>query len=71
MALTDNLGLKGWREGISSLRKVKKAFRRAQQMSQPKSSKNDDAVKIAHLRYLELARSNHRQSQRKYFFYRI
>ena len=55
MALTDNLGLKGWREGISSLRKVKKAFRRAQRMRRSKSSKNDDALKIAHLRYLELA----------------
>ena len=55
MALTDNLGLKGWREGISSLRKIKQAFRRAQQMRQSKSSKNDDALKIAHLCYLELA----------------
>ena len=55
MALTDNLGLKGWREGISSLRKVKKAFRRAQRMRRSKSSKNDDALKIAHLCYLELA----------------
>ncbi len=57
MALTDNLGLKGWREGISSLREVKKTFRRAQQLSRSKSSKNDEALKIAHLCYLEIAES--------------
>jgi len=54
MALSDNLGLKGWREGLSSLRKVKKSFRRAQQIRRSKSSKKDEALKIAHLCYLEL-----------------
>jgi hypothetical protein len=57
MALSDNLGLKGWREGLYNLRKVKKSFRRAQQLRRSKSSKKDDALKIAHLCYLELAKT--------------
>ena len=55
LALTDNLGLKGWREGISRLRKVKRAFRRAQKMRPSNASEKDEALKIAHLCCLELA----------------
>ena len=61
MALTDSLGVKGWRKGIDNLKKVKKAFRRAQQLK-PSNSKDDNKkakreqlIIYAHLIYLEFA----------------
>ena len=62
MALCDNLGLKGWRKGIDSLKKVKKAFRRAQRLKlstskdSKKKAKREQLVINAHLLYLELAK---------------
>jgi len=35
--LCDSLGVKGWRKGIDNLKKVKKAFRRAQQLKRSNS----------------------------------
>jgi len=61
MTLCDNLGLKGWRKGIDNLRKVKRAFRRAQQLSRStsknpkKEDQREQLIKFAHLIYLELA----------------
>ncbi len=68
MALSDNLGLKGWREGLSSLRKVKSAFRRAQQIRRSKSSNKDEVLKIAHLCYLELAETIIAKAKESLFF---
>jgi len=61
MTLCDNLGIKGWRKGSYNIKKVRKAFRRAQQLK-PSSSKDDkkkakkqQLIIYAHLIYLELA----------------
>jgi hypothetical protein len=37
MALCDSLGVKGWRKGIDNLKKVKRAFRRAQLLKRSSS----------------------------------
>jgi hypothetical protein len=61
MALCDSLGVKGWRKGIDNLKKVKKAFRRAQQLKrssskdEKKQAKREQLIIYAHLIYLEFA----------------
>jgi hypothetical protein len=61
MALCDSLGVKGWRKGIDNLKKVKKAFRRAQQIKrssskdEKKKAKREQLIIYAHLIYLEFA----------------
>ena len=63
MTLCDNLGLSGWRQGIHILKKVKKHFRKAQQMKHStskdpkKKEKRDQLIIDAHLSFLELAQS--------------
>jgi hypothetical protein len=46
MALCDDLGVSGWRKGIYNLKKVKKYFRKAQQL---KRSTSKDKTKRAAL----------------------
>jgi len=61
MAMCDSLGVKGWRKGIDNFKKVKKAFRRAQQLKRSKAkdektkSKKEQLIIFAHLSYLEFA----------------
>jgi hypothetical protein len=61
MALCDSLGVKGWRKGIGNLKRVKKAFRQAQQLKrsnkkdEKKKAKKEQLIIYAHLIYLELA----------------
>jgi len=61
MALCDSLGIKGWRKGIGNLKKVKRAFRRAQQLKRSNSkdkkkrAKREQLIIYAHLIYLEFA----------------
>jgi hypothetical protein len=61
MALCDSLGVKGWRKGIDNLKKVKRAFRRAQQLKRSsskdkkKKAKREQLIIYAHLVYLEFA----------------
>ena len=61
MAMCDSLGVKGWRKGIDNLKKVKKAFRRAQQLKRSKSkddkkkAKKEQLIIFAHIIYLEFA----------------
>jgi hypothetical protein len=61
IALCDNLGLPGWRQGIHLLKKVKKLFRKAQQLKPStskytkKREKRAQLIIDAHLAYLELA----------------
>ncbi|MCP4163681.1 MAG: ISNCY family transposase, partial [Deltaproteobacteria bacterium] len=61
MELCDSLGVKGWRKGIDNFRKVKKAFRRAQQLKRSsskdkkKKAKREQLIIYAHLVYLEFA----------------
>lgn len=63
MSLCDNLELRGWRKGIDNLRKVRKAFRRAQQLRRStskddkKKAKKEQLIIYAHLIYLDLART--------------
>jgi IS5 family transposase len=54
--LCDELGLKGWRKGADNFKKVKRAFRRAQQIRGSKS-KDEESIIHAHLIYLEYAES--------------
>jgi hypothetical protein len=60
MALCDSLGVKGWRKGIDNLKKVKRAFRRAQQLMRSRAKNKKKAQKeqliiYAHLIYLDFA----------------
>jgi hypothetical protein len=61
MALCDSLGVKGWRKGIDNLKKVKRAFRRAQLLKRSsskdkkKKAKREQLIIYAHLAYLEFA----------------
>jgi len=63
MALCNGLGLSGWRQGIYLLKKVKKHFRKAQQLKRStskdhqKKAKREQMIIAAHLAYLELAES--------------
>jgi transposase, IS5 family len=61
MALCDDLGLSGWRKGIYNLKKVKRYFRKAQQLKRStskdktKKAKREQLIIDAHMAYLELA----------------
>jgi len=61
MALCDDLGVSGWRKGVYNLKKVKRYFRRAQQIKRStskdkaKRAKRDQLVIDAHMAYIELA----------------
>jgi len=61
MALCDSIGVKGWRKGIDNIKRVKKAFRLAQQLKrsnskdEKKKAKKEQLIIYAHLIYLELA----------------
>jgi len=61
MSLCDDPGLPGWRKGLYNLKKVKKYFRKAQQIKRSnskdkaKKSKRDQLIIQAHMAYLELA----------------
>jgi hypothetical protein len=63
MALCDGLGLPGWRQGSHLLKKVKKLFRKAQQLKRStskddsKREKREQLIIDAHLGYLELVES--------------
>ena len=63
MALCDDLGLSGWRKGIYNLKKVKRYFRKAQQLKrsrskdQTKKAKRAQLIIDAHMAYVELANS--------------
>ncbi len=63
MALCDDLGLSGWRKGLYNLKKVKKYFRKAQQLKRStskdktKKAKREQLIIDAHMAYLELANS--------------
>jgi len=59
-ALCEGLGLSGWRQGSHLLKKVKKLFRKAQQLKRSKSKddsakeKKEQLIVDAHLSYIEL-----------------
>jgi len=59
-ALCEGLGLSGWRQGSHLLKKVKKLFRKAQQLKRSKSKddsakeKKEQLIVTAHLSYIEL-----------------
>ncbi len=61
MALINDLGLPGWRKGFYNLRKIKKAFRDAQQIKrstskdEKKKAEREQLVINCHLSYLEYA----------------
>jgi len=61
MTLCNNLGLQDWRKGIYNVKKVKRAFRNAQQLNRStskddkKKAKKEQLIIYAHLIYLELA----------------
>lgn len=63
IALCDNLALPGWRKGDYNIKKVKKHFRKAQQLKRStskeakKKAKREQLIIDAHLAYLELAES--------------
>ena len=63
MALCDDLGVSGWRKGLYNLKKVKKSFRKAQQLKrstskeETKKAKRDQLIIAAHMAYVELASS--------------
>jgi len=63
MSLCDDLGLPGWRKGTYNIKKVKRYFRKAQQLRRStskdpeKKSKREQLIINAHLAYLELAMS--------------
>ena len=63
LALCDGLGLPGWRQGSHLLKKVKKLFRKAQQLKRStskddsKREKREQLIIDAHLGYLELVES--------------
>jgi len=59
--LCDDLGVSGWRKGAYNLKKVKKHFRKAQQIKhstskdKAKRAKREQLIIVAHLAYVELA----------------
>jgi len=61
MTLCDQLGLPGWRKGLDNLKKVKRLFRKAQQLKRStskndaKKAKREQLIIAAHLAYLDLA----------------
>ena len=61
MSLCDQLGLPGWRKGDSTLKKVKKLFRKVQQLrrsnsnNEKKKAEKTQLIIAAHLAYLDLA----------------
>jgi len=61
MVLCDQLGLPGWRKSSYLVKRVKKLFRKAQQMkrsnskNEVKKSKREQLIIVAHLTYLDLA----------------
>jgi len=63
MTLCDELGVSGWRKGIYNIKKIKRHFRKAQQLRQSTSNnaekklKREQLIINAHLAYLELAMS--------------
>ena len=63
MALCDDLGVSGWRKGVYNLKKVKKYFRKAQQLKRStskdktKRAKREQLIIDAHMAYVELANS--------------
>lgn len=63
MAICDFAGLKGWREGKSIIKKVKKLFTRVQRLKrstskdEKKKEQRAELIKKAHLEYLEFAKS--------------
>jgi len=63
MALCDDLGVSGWRKGLYNLKKVKRSFRKAQQLKRStskdktKRAKREQLIIDAHMAYLELANS--------------
>ena len=63
MTLCDQLGLPGWRKGLDNLKKVKRLFRKAQQLKRStskndsKKAKREQLIIDAHLAYLDLARA--------------
>lgn len=63
MSLCDKLGVAGWRQGAYNIRKVKKHFRKVQQLRRSssrdgrKKAQREQLIIDAHLAYLELAES--------------
>jgi IS5 family transposase len=63
MALCDDLGVSRWRKGLYNLKKVKRYFRKAQQLKRStskdktKRAKREQLVMDAHMAYVELANS--------------
>jgi IS5 family transposase len=63
MAVCDDLGVSGWRKGVSNLKKVKKYFRKAQQLKRStskdktKRAKREQLIIDAHMAYVELVES--------------
>ena len=63
IALCDNFALPGWRKGDYNIKKVKRCFRKAQQLKRStskeakKKAKREQLIIDAHLAYLELAES--------------
>ena len=63
MALCDDLGVSGWRKSAYNLKKVKKYFRKAQQLKRStskdktKRAKREQVIMDAHIAYMELADS--------------
>jgi len=61
MVLCDDLGVSGWRKGVCNLKKVKRFFRKAQQLKRStskdktKKGKREQLIIDAHMAYLELA----------------
>ena len=61
MTLCNQLGLPGWRKGADHVRKVKRLFRKAQQLKRStskndaKKAKREQLIVDAHLAYLDLA----------------
>ena len=63
MALCDDLGVSGWRKGLYNLKKVKRCFRKAQQLKRStskdktKQAERERLIIDAHMAYVELAAS--------------
>jgi len=74
MTLCDNLGFQGWRKGKFNLRRVKKAFRNAQQLKRStskddkKMAKREQLIMYAHLIYLELTETLIDKARETLFF---
>jgi hypothetical protein len=63
IALCDDLGVSGWRKGLYNLKKVKRYFRKAQQLKRStskdktKQAEREQLIIDAHMAYVELADS--------------